>query len=65
MSVDFRDAAERHWDVSQRYENRALQEFDPTRSPSGIDEQIAEASLGIFMTKAENWVFKKEEAHER
>ena len=45
--------------------NRALQEFDPTRSPSGIDEQIAEASLGIFMTKAENWVFKKEEAHER
>jgi hypothetical protein len=37
--------------------NRALQEFDPARSPAGIDKQIAEAAMGKFMTEAEQMVF--------
>ena len=40
--------------------NRALQEFDPCRSPTGLDEQIAEAALGRFMTEAEHMVFTQE-----
>lgn len=36
--------------------NRALQEFDPCRSATGMDEQIAEAALGKFMTEAEAMV---------
>jgi hypothetical protein len=37
--------------------NRALQEFDPFRDDSGIDEQITEAAMGKFMTEAEGMVF--------
>ena len=37
--------------------NRALQEFDPVRSTTGIDEQLAEAALGKFMEEAETLVF--------
>lgn len=42
--------------------NRALQEFDPVRSEAGIDGQIAEASMGKFMTEAELMVFREENA---
>jgi len=37
--------------------NRALQEFDPLRDDSGINEQITEAAMGKFMTEAERMVF--------
>ena len=40
--------------------NRALQEFDPCRSATGLDQQIAEAALGKFMTEAEHMVFAQE-----
>lgn len=40
--------------------NRALQEFDPLREDSGIDEQITEAAMGKFMTEAERMVFSGE-----
>lgn len=42
--------------------NRALQEFDPLRDDSGIDEQITEAAMGKFMTEAERMVFGEEAA---
>ncbi len=37
--------------------NRALQEFDPLREDSGIDEQITEAAMGKFMTESERMIF--------
>jgi len=37
--------------------NRALQEFDPVRSSSGIDKQIVEAAMENFMAEAETMVF--------
>jgi hypothetical protein len=37
--------------------NRALQEFDPLREDSGIDEQITEAAMGTFMAEAERMIF--------
>ncbi|MFW6372891.1 MAG: KGGVGR-motif variant AAA ATPase [Thermodesulfobacteriota bacterium] len=40
--------------------NRALQEFDPLQSHSGIDKQITEAAMGRFMVEADRMVFPQE-----
>lgn len=42
--------------------NRALQEFNPLLSDTGMDMQIAEAALGTFMNEANRMVFGGEES---
>jgi hypothetical protein len=41
--------------------NRALQEFDPSASGAGVDEQITLAALSGFMSEANNMVLPPEE----
>lgn len=37
--------------------HRALQEFDPTTSETGLDEKTAQEAMGVFMSEADKLVF--------
>ncbi len=37
--------------------HRALQEFDPVTSETGLDEKTAQEAIGVFMSEADKLVF--------
>lgn len=56
FSFDLTDQDAPHYPLPVFW-HRALQEFDPTKSETGLDEKTAIESVGIFMDEAEKMVF--------